>query len=610
MKTTTNVLSLIAATALLAACGGGGGSSSAQSNSVSIPVSGTASVGAPLVSAEVILIDVNGKKLTTTTDNQGNYSIPDVSSLTAPILLTVKGVVGDNPVTYSSVLLSQPNAASTVNITPITDSIIYQASSKSPATFINNPSQLATLSAADVSKSASNISVALAQVLDGVKPGSSAGYNPITSPYLANSKDPYDKIMDLINVYPTSSVGSNLIDINLSDKSGSVGTVKVSKSSDSQSVLPVLPSAVSQLDLPKINEFFSSYNSFTSSQEQLNNPQYADLFGDNYLRNGLNKDAWISATRNPNSPNYQLGFSFSNPVIDFCNTDGVCSVTFRVTRPSGAITSTAFFKYNSAINKWQSIGNQAPNLAANFNSYAMYWKGDNKIIIGVGWGIRSVNETKQNNPYNSASVIFQDKNGNQDLELFFVNKPNVGGACDKNSNNYWGLLVANLSDPTSKVVDNTCQNWLDVDDDEFLSDINKKILNGGYKMIVKAYTSYNWTGAATILTQDMKMPLVTSKSVSKEMFPDVSVGSDSNGPFVKMANAQDFTLTGSFCMSTVFSNGCDMGNQPSYTYFFNGSNTPISEKTYAPKSWPAGSKIETYYINARDKFGRNLRVTQ
>ena len=606
-------LSTLAASLFIAACGGGGGGGSSitpQNGGASVPMSGTASVGAPLVLADVTLIDVNGRKLTTKTDSEGKYSIPDVSSLVAPILVTVAGTVGDNPVTYSSILMTQPSSATTVNVTPITDSILYQASSRSPSNFFNNPSQLTALSVAEINRSSSNISSALSQVLDGISLGSSAGYNPITTPFSANSRDPYDKVMDLIGFYPTSMVGSSSIDINVSDKSGSVGTVKVLKGSTSQSKLTALPNSVTQLDLSKINDFFTRYNNFTSSQEGLNSQEYANLFGDTYLRNGLNKDQWVSVTRNSTSPNYQLNFRFSNPVIDFCNSDGLCRVTFQVSRPSGNFASTAFFKYNQNLSSWQSVGNQAPNLAANFNSYAMYWKSDNRILIGVGWGIRSANESKENNLYNCASVIFQDKNGNQDIELFFVNKPNVGGACNKNSNNYWGLLVANLSDPTSKEVDDTCQNWLDVDDDEFLTDINNKILEGGYKMIVKAYTSLNWTGTATTLTQDIKIPLVTSKSISKEMFPDVSVGVDDNGPYVKMANAQDFTLTGSFCMSTVFSNGCDMGNQPNYTYFFNGNNTPILNKTYAPKSWPLGSRIETYYINAKDKFGRNLRVTQ
>ena len=171
-------------------------------------------------------------------------------------------------------------------------------------------------------------------------------------------------------------------------------------------------------------------------------------------------------------------------------------------------------------------------------------------------------------------------------------------------------MIANLNDPTSKTIDNSCQNWLDIDDDELLSEINEKILNGGYKMIINAYTDFNWSVNKTTLTTDMKMPMLTSKSVSKKMFPDVTVGSDGGLPFVKVENAQDFTLVGSFCMSTVFSNGCDMSNQPANTYFFNGTNSPISFKTYAPKSWPSGSLIETYFINARDKFGRNLRVTQ
>ena len=50
---------------ILMGCGGGGGGTA---NPITTGLSGTASVGAAITNANVILTDVNGKTLTTTTD--------------------------------------------------------------------------------------------------------------------------------------------------------------------------------------------------------------------------------------------------------------------------------------------------------------------------------------------------------------------------------------------------------------------------------------------------------------------------------------------------------------------------------------------------------------
>ena len=87
----------------LVACGGGGGDAPSSSSSGSTPtavpstaksVSGVAAYGAALANADIVIKGANGKTLTAKADANGKWTIADVSSLTAPLIIQAKGTVG------------------------------------------------------------------------------------------------------------------------------------------------------------------------------------------------------------------------------------------------------------------------------------------------------------------------------------------------------------------------------------------------------------------------------------------------------------------------------------------------------------------------------------
>lgn len=576
-----------------------------------ITLTGTASVGAPMANANILIQDSNGKSLSATTDKSGKYSFDDISSLTLPVVVAATGNVGGLQTTYSSVAIRNNANSIVTNVSPLTDAIVFQVTGQSPANLINSPKELSKISSNDISDSSSNVASGLSKVLEGLQTGASKDYNPITTAYKADGISPFDKLLDFVGTYPSSSAGTTSININIFDKSGDSESISIASGSTNTLTLNKVSSETSKLDIAALLEIFSKFNNAVSTSSKLDSSEYEDLLSEGYIRNGSTKTQWLTRTRDSTSPSYALRTELSNPVINSCSTNKICNASYLVKNSLGTVSqSSGYFLYNSSLGKWQLHGNQAPDLISGFQTYAMYWQSADSIRIGVGWGIRSFNNLKSNNPYNSGVVKMQDSAGNIDAIIYFVSKPNVGGACDKSSSSYWGLLIANISDPSSKISDTTCQNWLDITDETDLNLINKKIVQGGYKMVVDAYKSSNWTGTVATIETKLTTPFLTSKVINKQMFPKVSVGKDATGAYVKVSNAQDYLLVGSFCMSTVNLKGCDMVDKPADTYFYNGSNVAFEKITYAPSSWPKASDIQSFYINAQDKYGRNLRVTQ
>ena len=120
--------------ALLIACGSGGGSA----GSVSVPtmpsLSGVAAIGMALAKASVTLKDSTGKTETTTTDESGNFNFNNVSSLTPPLMLQVKGSAAGISYVLHSVMTSAPaQGTNTLNVTPATDALITQTLGADPA---------------------------------------------------------------------------------------------------------------------------------------------------------------------------------------------------------------------------------------------------------------------------------------------------------------------------------------------------------------------------------------------------------------------------------------------------------------------------------------------
>lgn len=127
---------LIVVAFLFSSCVGTTGSS--PSTPASTLVSGVVVDNGPaLVNANVVVEDSLGAQKTATTATDGSYSV-DVSSLTAPFVLTATGNIGSTAVTLVSVEdVVTVSATNTINITPWTTAIAAALSTTGKAQDLN-----------------------------------------------------------------------------------------------------------------------------------------------------------------------------------------------------------------------------------------------------------------------------------------------------------------------------------------------------------------------------------------------------------------------------------------------------------------------------------------
>jgi hypothetical protein len=418
-------------------------------------------------------------------------------------------------------------------------------------------------------------------------------------------------VLDVIQ-HPASTSGSYTI--NIADKSGTVGSTSITQG---QTVipLPAIPSAIAALALASLEQEFASFNQSIATSTALNSDSFGSLISNSYLNNGMNKTQLLAYLRNPTGSLYLLGAKLSNPVINSCTTAGTCNVTFLVTLSDGSLNKiNDTYIYSSG--SWYVYGNQQPDVQIGFETFAQLSNSSSSFVVGIDFGISGGVEPLASNPYNSATATFQDANGNVDYTVQFVQKTSVGGSCAPSSSNYYGLPITDVANPSSTTPDlssaNACNNWINFADQTVLNTINSHIAAGGYRIIVKAYTTNNWTGTPVIATQSLSTPLITSDVMNIAMFPQVQPKTDSTGPYLSIPNAGDYTLIGSVCLSSSTSVGyCDMTNLPPYTSVYNFNNNVALANSYRPKSadgWPSGQTIQSYFVHAQDKYGRDLRV--
>jgi hypothetical protein len=181
---------------LLVACGGGGGSSS-TATATPTTLSGTAATGAPLENAAVSIFDSNGNLVgSTTTDENGRYSLEIGSQFTPPFTIQVQGTSGDG----STTLYSLAPSTGTANVNQITNAIAANLSTD------GNPSSLAagtSKTASDISAADSAYSAALTNIKNTVG---------ITTSFITGTFNAaYDKLLDNVTVDVRKSTGITMI---------------------------------------------------------------------------------------------------------------------------------------------------------------------------------------------------------------------------------------------------------------------------------------------------------------------------------------------------------------------------------------------------------------
>jgi hypothetical protein len=192
---------LIMVAVLFSSCVGTG-SSSSNPPAGSTLVSGVVVDNGPaLTNATVVINDSLGAQKTTTTATDGSYSI-DVSSLTAPFVLTATGNVGSTAVTLWSVEdVVTASTTNTVNITPWTTAIAAALSSTGKAQDLNAMANKQTI-LSDLTQVDAYTKTLLAPTL--VEAGYTATQGPIETAFTANGTG-YDSIYANLAVGTTAT---------------------------------------------------------------------------------------------------------------------------------------------------------------------------------------------------------------------------------------------------------------------------------------------------------------------------------------------------------------------------------------------------------------------
>src|SRR3984885_11566965 len=165
--------------------------------------------GPALVNANIAIEDSLGAQKTTTSATDGSYSI-DVSSLTAPFVLTATGNSGNTPVTLVSVEdVVTASATNTVNITPWTTAIAAALSSTGKAQDLNAMANKQTI-LSDLTEVDAYIKTLLAPTL--VEAGYAATQGPIGTAFTANGTG-YDSIYANLVVGTTATQAVFMADL-------------------------------------------------------------------------------------------------------------------------------------------------------------------------------------------------------------------------------------------------------------------------------------------------------------------------------------------------------------------------------------------------------------
>jgi hypothetical protein len=211
---------------LLAACGGGGGDSSSPAPNPapqSLVVTGTAATGAALASASVKLTCATGTA-TVTASATGTFSAT-IANGALPCVLTATS--SDGKTELHSVAAGTGSAATTANITPLTELLIARLAGGDPKTFVSGFAANTAISASDVAAA----QTALLQSLTNAGLNTSAVTDIVSGSLTAGSGAGYDGVLDKLG---TLLKGANAA---LSDLAGAVASSNKSGSDTTGSVL-------------------------------------------------------------------------------------------------------------------------------------------------------------------------------------------------------------------------------------------------------------------------------------------------------------------------------------------------------------------------------------
>ncbi|WP_348943890.1 hypothetical protein ABHF33_10330 [Chitinibacter sp. FCG-7] len=341
----------------LVACGGGTSSSSSSGVTDTVQnsaksVSGVAAYGMALVSAEIVIKGANGKTLTTTTDANGKWTVQDVSSLTAPMVIRAKGIVGGVSQELYSVLTTQAAGGVTANVTPLTTALLSQATGLAPAALFADPVKIAAVNPAKVAAAQTKLVAVLSDYMAALGIDVSK-VDLIESAFEANNKG-FDKLMDLVKV-SSSGIGDATAIVVKDKASGETVEFKVAEQTKKLSK----PNAeTAALDLSEIRTIFAEYNAILKTKAGVDSKAFADAWDDQYLNGGFNKNESIADIRAEYAKNPNL--ARQGTLIDILGcTSKVCQLKIKWTNSLGEVeVDDDYFIRQAADGKWKIYGDQ------------------------------------------------------------------------------------------------------------------------------------------------------------------------------------------------------------------------------------------------------------
>lgn len=131
-------LAVLVLTLLLASCGGGGGGGGSDTPALTAPptLRGVAATGAPLVNAQVSVVDGQGKAVGTATTHgaDGSYSLTlSTTSPAAPLFIQVRGMDAGGAMQVLHSTVPAISAAMVGHVTPLTNAVVALALGTEPA---------------------------------------------------------------------------------------------------------------------------------------------------------------------------------------------------------------------------------------------------------------------------------------------------------------------------------------------------------------------------------------------------------------------------------------------------------------------------------------------
>jgi hypothetical protein len=574
----------------ITSCGGGGNSTV----SISSPsLKGVVAVGAPVSGAQISLIDANGTTVDGgVTGSDGSYTISSIGSLTPPLLISATATIAGRSTTYYSVLTSFNTTTNIANVTPITDAALTQAVGKSLAEIANtSTSEIKNISATSVTTALQKIVTSLSDILNQITSSMASSFDPIKTEFVADGKNGADKINDLISVNKIMTASG--VEVDLIDKSNSVGVVTVTSSS-APPKLPKLPDVVISTSIEYLGDFIKNANASLADASSFDGNFLTDMFDSNYKSNCANKTTTLSQIRGV-SRSYYLGAKLTGLSVDSCS-GNICQVSLTATTSAGSvITLQDKLKLDTTQNKFLWYGNQSPFKATFESSYSY---NPDTGVFGSGIVFKLQNPCDESK-YQSGVVTLQSGNTAPDFTQNLVKK----AACPPTMYHYNGLPFddGNVAN---------CGTSIDTTNNQALvTQINEKINQGNYLAVFTAHTSINRSDVTPdVYRMQINKPISSTIRLNADAFPKIVLNSGTGLPCAQISNADDFSIGGTLCISAD-TNSCTYGNTKTTSKMFDP--IPLFKKycALASDGWVNGDTINKYYFHVIDKAGRDLHVS-